>query len=62
MFALAASEPQIKRLYIYDWTGGTSSTRFDAGLMNARDQPRPGYLVVCRHLHAASCDVKPVDD
>ncbi len=61
MFALAASEPQIKRLYIYDWTGGTSSTRFDAGLMNARDQPRPGYLVVCRHLHAASCDVKPVD-
>ena len=44
----AALQSQIKRLYIYDWTGGTSSTRFDAGLMNAHDQPRPGYVVVCK--------------
>lgn len=58
MFAVAGSHPQIKRLYIYDWTGGTSTTRFDAGLMNAHDQPRPGYVVVCRQLHAAKCGVK----
>ena len=31
MFALAGALPQIKRLYVYDWTGGTNSTRFDAG-------------------------------
>jgi hypothetical protein len=62
MFGVAASQPQIKRLYMYDWTGGTSSTRFDAGLMNARDRPRAGYVVVCRHLHAARCDVKVVEN
>jgi hypothetical protein len=58
MFKLAASEPRIKRLYIYDWTGGSSRTRFDAGLMNSHDQPRKGYVVVCRQLHAAKCNVK----
>ena len=42
MFAVASSNLQIRRLYIYDWTGGTTSTRFDAGLMNAHDQPRAG--------------------
>jgi hypothetical protein len=55
MFAVAASQPQIKRLYIYDWTGGNASTRFDAGLMNAHDQPRAGYVVVCKQLHATKC-------
>jgi hypothetical protein len=58
MFDVAASQPQIKRLYIYDWTGGVTATRFDAGLMNAHDQPRAGYVVVCKHLHAAKCNVK----
>jgi hypothetical protein len=58
MFAVAGSQSQIKRLYIYDWTGGSSSTRFDAGLMNAHDQPRPGYVVVCKQLHGAKCNVK----
>jgi hypothetical protein len=60
MFAVAASQPQIKRLYIYDWTGGGNSTRFDAGLMNAHDQPRPGYVVVCKQLHGAKCNVRTV--
>jgi hypothetical protein len=55
MFAVAGSQSQIKRLYIYDWTGGTASTRFDAGLMNAHDQPRAGYVIVCKTLHAAHC-------
>jgi hypothetical protein len=58
MFALAASVPRIKRLYIYDWSGGTSSTRFDAGLTNVRGRPRAGYVVVCRQLHAARCAVR----
>jgi hypothetical protein len=58
MFNVAASQPRIKRLYVYNWTGGISSSRFDAGLMNSRGQPRPGYLIVCRHLHAASCVAK----
>jgi hypothetical protein len=60
MFAVAGSIPQIKRLYVYDWTGGGSSTRFDAGLMNAHDQPRPGYVVVCKQMRAAKCNVKTV--
>jgi hypothetical protein len=58
MFGVAASNSRIKRLYIYDWTGGSASTRFDAGLMNAHYQPRPGYVVVCKQLHAARCNVK----
>jgi hypothetical protein len=60
MFAVAAKYSQIKRLYIYDWTGGTARTRFDAGLMNAREQPRAGYMVVCKQLHAPKCNVKTV--
>jgi hypothetical protein len=60
MFAVASSQRQIKRLYIYDWTGGTASTRFDAGLMNAHDQPRQGYVVVCKQLHGAKCNVRTV--
>ena len=58
MFAIAASEPRIKRLYIYDWTGGNTRARFDAGLMDDHDKPRPGYVVVCRQLHAAKCNVR----
>jgi hypothetical protein len=58
MFAVAGSHAKIKRLYIYDWTGGTASTRFDAGLMNAKEQPREGYVVVCRQLHGSKCNVK----
>jgi hypothetical protein len=58
VFSLAASIPQIKRLYIYDWTGGTNSTTFDAGLTNSHEQPRAGYVVVCRQLHAVNCGVK----
>jgi hypothetical protein len=58
MFAVAAKYPQLKRLYIYDWTGGNKSTRFDAGLTNSRHQPRAAYVVLCRQLHAAKCSVK----
>ncbi len=55
MFSLASSEPRVKRLYIYDWTGGNARTRFDAGLTDNHHVPRPGYVVVCKRLHAAKC-------
>ncbi|MEA2313678.1 MAG: hypothetical protein QOI03_370 [Solirubrobacteraceae bacterium] len=56
MFKVAAAQSsRVKRLYIYNWTGGPPSTRFDAGLTNPHEQPRAGYVVVCRQLHAAKC-------
>ncbi len=59
MFSLAGSSSRITRLYIYDWSGGTNATRFDAGLTDAHHIPRPGYVIVCRKLHASGCgDVK----
>jgi hypothetical protein len=58
MFNVAGSNSRIKRLYIYDWTGGNSKTRFDAGLTDDHHVPRPGYVVVCKRLHGAKCNVK----
>jgi hypothetical protein len=58
MFNVAASQSRIKRLYIYDWTGGSALTRFDAGLTDNHHRPRPGYVVVCKRLHGAKCNVK----
>ncbi len=60
MFAVASSIRQVKRLYVYNWVGGTSSTRFDAGLTNVHYKPRPGYVVVCQALRAARCNMKTV--
>jgi hypothetical protein len=60
MFGIASANARVKRLYIYDWSGGNSSTRFDAGLTNAHDRPRLGYVVVCRALQAARCNVRTV--
>ncbi len=62
MFNVAASHAGIKRLYIYDWTGGTASTRFDAGLTDAHHVPRPGYVTVCRKLHGAKCNIKRISN
>jgi hypothetical protein len=58
MFAIAGSQRQIKRLYIYDWSGGTSSTRFDAGLTDVHHKPRTGYVVVCHQLRGSKCSVR----
>jgi hypothetical protein len=58
MFRLAASNSRIKRLYIFQWSGARGSARFDAGLTDPRFNPRPGYLVVCKQLHAAKCRMK----
>jgi hypothetical protein len=58
VFGVAGEHSQIKRLYLFDWTGGTQQTRFDAGLMDSRYRPRPGYVAVCRELRAAHCGVR----
>ena len=57
MFRLATLSSRIARLYIFQWSGGTANSRFDAGLLDARARPRPGYYVVCRKLlrSASSC-------
>lgn len=58
MFRLASSNSRIKRLYIFQWSGASEAVRFDAGLTDPRYKPRPGYVVVCEHLHGAKCKVK----
>jgi hypothetical protein len=58
MFGVASSQRQIKRLYIYDWTGGNANTRFDAGLTDNHHKPRSGYVVVCKQLRAAKCGLR----
>ena len=58
LFKVAGSQSRIRRLYIYQWTGGAPKTRFDAGLTDAHNNPRQGYVVVCKRLHGAMCDVK----
>ena len=59
-FSLAASQHQITRLYLYDWTGGLTKERFDAGLTDRHNRPRAGYVVVCKHFHAPKCNVRIV--
>jgi hypothetical protein len=58
MFSLARTSQRITRLYIFDWSGGTAATRFDAGLTDVHNHPRLGYVVVCLKLHASGCGVK----
>jgi hypothetical protein len=58
MFRLASSNSRIKRLYIFQWSGATGAARFDAGLTDPHFNPRPGYLTVCKQLHASSCRMK----
>lgn len=47
----------VTRVYLYNWTGGNGSSRFDAGLTDARHHPRAGYVALCRALHAPGCAV-----
>jgi hypothetical protein len=50
LFRLAGSNGRITRLYLFDWFGGSSSARFDAGLVDRNGKPRPGYAIVRRRL------------
>jgi hypothetical protein len=44
MFNIArANRRDIKRLYVYNWTGSNCSTRFDTGLTRASGAVRPAY-------------------
>ena len=61
MFGLAGSNSRITRLYIFDWSGANADARFDAGLLDAAGTPRPGYVVVCKKLHASKCSGFPID-
>ena len=62
MFKLAKSNPRIRRLYIFQWSGSNGNARFDAGLLDVTGHPRPGYVVVCKALthNAKACNVKTV--
>jgi hypothetical protein len=46
MFTLAKSNPRLKRLYIYQWTGSPKGAIFDAGLINPDGTARAGYNVI----------------
>ncbi len=61
MFRIAGAFGRVTRLYIFEWYGATARARFDAGLLDARGTPRPGYVVVCEHLHAKRCRGLRVD-
>jgi hypothetical protein len=45
MFSLARTyrTSGVERLYVYNWTGPGCDARFDAGLVDAKGEPRPGY-------------------
>jgi hypothetical protein len=60
MFSLAGISRRITRLYIFQWTGGNAKKeRFDAGLTNRAEKPRPAYCVVYKHLrHTRRCPYK----
>jgi hypothetical protein len=44
-FALrqALDHRRVKRIYLYNWTGGKPTDRFDAGLVGPDGKPRPAY-------------------
>jgi hypothetical protein len=43
---VARHRRQLQRVYLYNWTGGDCTVRFDAGLTKNDGTPRPGYDVV----------------
>lgn len=61
MFRIAGSYRRITRLYIFQWSGATSRARFDAGLLDPHGVPRPGYVVVCEHMHGQPCAGSRID-
>ena len=61
MFRIAGSQHRIARLYIFQWNGASARARFDAGLLDPQGVPRPGYVVVCKTLHAKPCTGFKVD-
>jgi hypothetical protein len=55
MFSLAKRyRSSIDRLYVYQWSGTSCTTRFDAGLTRLDGTPRPALAVVRSQLRASS--------
>lgn len=61
LFHLAASNRRIAHLYIFQFSGASAQARFDAGLLDKNGVPRPGYVVVCKQLHASKCSGFKID-
>jgi hypothetical protein len=49
-FALARSDPRIKRLYLYHWSAGAVFQNWDSAFVDSRGRPRPAYQVLRREL------------
>jgi hypothetical protein len=50
-FAIAAANPRIARMYVYQWRANASD-RFDAGLVRVDATARPSYAALARNLTA----------
>lgn len=49
---LARKHPEVRRVYLYNWTGAQEGARFDAGLTDADGSLRPAYGELQRALAA----------
>ena len=53
VLAIARGFRRVTRVYLYNWTGGTAATRFDAGITTPGGRPRPAYKVLRKLLGPA---------
>ena len=51
-FDLAVKTPRVRRIYLYNWTGGKPGDRFDAGIVGPDGKPRPAYGSCARRWRA----------
>jgi hypothetical protein len=49
-FDLAVKTERVRRIYLYNWTGGKAGDRFDAGIVGPGGEPRPAYEVLRKAL------------
>ena len=49
LYTLAAANPRIARMYMYQWAGNPSYP-FDSGLVGAEGTPRAAYFVVASEV------------
>jgi hypothetical protein len=49
LYDLAARQPAIERMYLYQWQG-TPDNGFDSGVLGYDGTPRPSYAVVAAHV------------
>jgi hypothetical protein len=49
-FDLAVKTKRVRRIYLYNWTGGKPGDRFDAGIVGPDGSPRPAYDVLRKAL------------